>query len=127
MQTKVSHERNLDKIVVIGDKVLIRSKSHSGKTKSGLFLPPGVQEKEVVQSGYVMKTGPGYPVNLPSEDEPWQKSGEKIRYIPLQVREGDLAIFLQRDAVEVIYEGEKYFIVPQHSILLVERDEDFFE
>jgi hypothetical protein len=31
---------------------------------------------------------------------------------------------LQKGAVEVIYEGEKYYIVPQASILMLEREED---
>jgi len=51
---------------------------------------------------------------------------EKIRYIPLQAKEGDLAIFMQKGAVEVMFHGEKYFIVPHHSILLLERDEELF-
>lgn len=125
MQTKL--ENKLDKLIVIGDKILIKSKTPSEKTNTGLYLPPGVQEKEQVQSGYVMKAGPGFPVPLPSEDESWKKSEERIRYIPLQVKEGDLVIFLQRDAIEVIYQNEKYYIVPQHSILLIERDEGLFE
>ncbi|MEO8447433.1 MAG: co-chaperone GroES family protein [bacterium] len=125
MEQKI--ENKLDKLIVVGDKLLIKSKSLSDKTKTGLFLPPGVQEKEQVQSGYVMKTGPGYPLPLPSEDESWKKSDDKIRYIPLQAKEGDLALFLQRDAVEVIYQSEKYFIVPQHAVLLLERDPGFFE
>jgi hypothetical protein len=45
----------------------------------------------------------------------------------LQAKEGDLAIFLQKGAVEVIYENEKYYIVPQYSILLLERDDALFE
>jgi chaperonin GroES len=117
----------LEKLIVIGDRVLVKSKSPAEKTRSGLFLPPGVHEKEMVQSGYVMKAGPGYPIPLPVEDESWKRADDKIRYIPLQAKEGDMAIFLQRDAVEVIYEGDKYFIVPQHSILLLERDEGMFE
>ena len=123
-------ERNkLGNIIIVGDKVLIKPKSPTDKTKSGLFLPLGVQEKEVVQSGYVMKVGPGYPFPIPSEDieEPWKKTEEKINYIPLQTREGDLAIYLQKGAVEVLYEGEKYFIVSQHSILMLEREDDLFE
>lgn len=124
---QIKHENKLDKLIVIGDKILIKSKTPSEKTNTGLYLPPGVQEKEQVQSGYVMKAGPGYPVPLPTEDESWKKSEERIRYIPLQVKEGDLAIFLQRDAIEVIYQNEKYYIVPQHSILLIERDEGLFE
>ncbi len=121
--------KKLEKILIVGDRVLIQPKSLSEKTKSGLYLPPGVQEKEVVQSGYVMKVGPGYPIPLPSEDidEPWKKIDDKINYIPLQAREGDLAIYLQKGAVEVLYEGEKYYIVSQHSILMLEREEDMFE
>lgn len=119
-------ENKLDKLIVVGDKILIKSKSPSEKTNTGLYLPPGIQEKEMVQSGYVMKTGPGYPMPLTADDESWKKTEDKIRYIPLQAKEGDLAIFLQRDAVEVIYKNEKYFIIPQHSILLLERDEDLF-
>ena len=38
---------------------------------------------------------------------------------------GDLAIFLVSGATEVMYEGEKYFIVPQSAILMLEREEDF--
>ena len=119
---------NLDKLVVVGDRVLIKPKSQSDKTKSGLFLPPGVQEKEKIQSGYILKVGPGYPLPSPGEDydEPWKQPDEKVKYIPLQVKEGDLAIFLQKGAFEVIYNAEKYFIVPQHSILMVERDESLF-
>jgi len=123
-------ERNkLGNIIIVGDKVLIKPKSPTDKTKSGLFLPLGVQEKEVVQSGYVMKVGPGYPIPISSEDieESWKKADEKINYIPLQTREGDLAIYLQKGAVEVLYEGEKYFVVSQHSILMLEREDDLFE
>ena len=120
-------ENKLDKLIVVGDKILIKSKSPSEKTNSGLYLPPGIQEKEQVQSGYVMKTGPGYPMPLTADDESWKKTEDKIKYIPLQAKEGDLAIFLQRDAIEVIYKNEKYFIIPQHSILLLESDEELFE
>lgn len=125
----VTADNKLKKLIVVGDRVLIRPKTSDDQTKGGLFLPPGVQEKEKIQTGYVIKVGPGYPIPLPSddEDEPWKDPEEKIKYIPLQVQEGDLAIFLQKGAYEVQYDGEKYFIVPQHSILMVERDEDLFE
>jgi co-chaperonin GroES (HSP10) len=61
---------------------------------------------------------------LPVEREPWQSEEEQVKYIPLQAKEGDLAIFLLSSATEVMYEGEKYFIVPQSAILMLERDED---
>ncbi len=113
-------------LIIIGDRVLIKPLADEGKTKSGLYLPPGVKEKEVVQSGYIMKIGPGYPVPQSQDDfdESWKrKNEENVRYIPLQVKEGDLAIFLQKGAVEIVYREEKYFIVPQHLILMVEREE----
>lgn len=125
----ISSENKLNKLIIVGDRVLIMPKTSTDRTKTGLYLPPGVQEKEIVQSGYVMKVGPGYPIPAPSDDidEVWKASDEKTKYIPLQAKEGDLAIFLQKYAVEVMYEGEKYYIVPQHSILMLERDDDLFE
>lgn len=125
---KLTSDNRLKKLIVVGDRVLIRPKKSSDKTQSGLFLPPGVKEKEKVQTGYVIKTGPGYPIPLPAEeDEPWKDKTDEIKYIPLQAKEGDLAIFVQNGAVEVNYENEKLFIVPQASLLLLERDEDLFE
>ena len=115
----------LNKLIVVGDRVLIKPKSEDSKTSGGLYLPPGYKEKEEVQSGYVMKTGPGYPIPTPQDDfdEPWKPKEDSIHYIPLQVQVGDLAIFLKKGAVEVHYSGEKYFIVSQYSILLLERDD----
>ena len=40
-------EQKLDKIIMVGDRVLIKPKSPVDKTKSGLYLPPGVQEKDI--------------------------------------------------------------------------------
>ena len=116
--------KNLDNLIVVGDRVLIKPVSDSGRSRGGLYLPPGYKEKEEVHSGYIIKTGPGYPIPLPNEDfdEPWKNKEENTYYIPLQAKVGDLAIFLKKGAVEFLYKNEKYFIVSQHSILLLERD-----
>jgi len=122
---RVTPNNKLKKLIVVGDRILIKSRKVEDKTSSGLFLPPGVQEKEKIQSGYVMKVGPGYPIPVPTEeDESWKEIEDQIRYIPLQAKEGDLAIFLQKEAFEVQYEEEKYFIVPQSAILMLEREEE---
>jgi co-chaperonin GroES (HSP10) len=117
----------INKLIVVGDRVLIKPKSEANKTGGGLLLPPGYKEKEEIQSGYVVKTGPGYPIPMPSDDmdEPWKHKSKEdtVNYIPLQAIVGDLAIFLKKGAVEIQYHNEKYFIVPQHSILLLERDD----
>lgn len=122
---KITADNRLKKLIVVGDRVLIKPKAYTDKTASGLYLPPSVQEKEKIQSGYVIKVGPGYPLPLPAdEDDVWKGKEEQVKYLPLQAQEGDLAIFLQKGAIEVIYEDEKYFIVPQASILMLEREED---
>jgi chaperonin GroES len=120
----ITADNKFKKLVVIGDRVLIRPSKPNERTDSGLYLPPGVQEKEKVQQGYIIKTGPGYAIPIPFDDEPWKNEDDKVKYIPLQAREGDIAIFLLSGATEVIYEGEKYFIVPQSAILMLEREEE---
>jgi len=120
----VTPDNRLKKLIVIGDRILIRPAKPNERTETGLFLPPGVQEKEKVQQGYVIKTGPGYAIPMPPENESWKSEEEQIKYVPLQAKEGDLAIFLMRAAIEVLYQGEKYFIVPQSAILMLEREED---
>jgi len=116
----------LDKVIIVGDRVLVKPKTTKDQTQSGLFLPPGVQEKEKVQEGYIMKVGPGYPIpaDYGFEEEPWNQEDEEVRYIPLQAKPGDLAIYLQRDAIEIFYHGEKYFIVPQVAVLMLVREDD---
>ena len=117
--------RNLDRFIVVGDRVLIKPQEESSRTSSGLYLPAGVTEKERVQSGYVMKSGPGYATSTEVEDEPWKESAGKVKYIPLQAKEGDLAIFLRKEAVEIEFDKEKFLIIPQSAILLLIRNEDF--
>jgi chaperonin GroES len=124
MSLHVTADNRFKKLVVIGDRVLIRPSKPNERTDSGLYLPPGVHEKEKVQQGYVIKTGPGYAIPMPVDDEPWKNQDDQVKYVPLQAREGDIAIFLLSGATEVIYEAEKYFIVPQSAILMLEREEE---
>ena len=53
----ITHDNRLKKLIVIGDRVLIKPTKPDERTASGLYLPPGVQEKEKVQQGYIIKTG----------------------------------------------------------------------
>jgi len=112
-------------ITIIGDRVLIRPDSSTDRTSHGLYLPPSVGEKEMVQAGHIIRVGPGYPIPNPnySEDEPWAPKREQARYIPLQAREGDLALFLRKEAVEIEYNGERLLIVSQPAILMLVREE----
>ena len=122
----ITNDNKLKKLIIIGDRVLIRPSKPNERTQTGLYLPPGVQEKEKVQQGYIIKIGPGYAIPMPPEDEPWKNQEEQVRYLPLQAKEGDLAIFLLGGATEIMYQNEKYFIVPQSAILMLEREEDLW-
>jgi chaperonin GroES len=121
-------EKDLQKLIVIGDRILIKPKTPQSKTKSGLYLPPGVSENEKVQIGYVLKVGPGYPIpSVNDTDEPWKNRNEEPKYVPLQPREGDQAVYLQNSAIEIEFNKEKYIVVPQSAILLLLRDDGLFE
>src|SRR5450631_2364157 len=122
MALHITPDNKFKKLIVIGDRLLIRPAKANERTVSGLYLPSGMQDKEKVQQGYVIKTGPGYAIPTPVDDEPWKTEEDKVKYIPLQAREGDLAIFLVSGATEIMYEGDKYFIVPQGAVLMLERE-----
>lgn len=124
----VIEESDLEKFIVVGDRVLIKPKSPMEKTKSGLYLPPGVQEKEKIHDGYVLKVGPGYPIPAIQEaDEPWKDRAEEVKYVPLQPKSGDLAVYLQNSGYEIEFNKERYVIVPHSAILLLIRDSSLFD
>ena len=120
--------KELDKFLMIGDKVLVKPTNPQGKTKSGLLLPPTVQEGEKLQTGYIIKVGPGFPVPSHSDDyEVWKKKEDDIKYLSLQTREGDFAVYLQSAGFEILINDDKYLILPHSSILMLIRDEKLFE
>jgi chaperonin GroES len=121
---QITKENKLRKLVLVGDKVLIKPKNFNDKTKSGLLLPQTVLEKEEVHTGTIVQVGPGYPIpSFEDDNESW-KPQSKLKYLPLQAQEGDVAVFLQKGAYEVEYNDEKYLIVPHHAILMLVRDEE---
>jgi len=118
------------KIILVGDKVLIAPDQDSDQTAHGLYLPPGVKEKDKVQSGIVVNVGPGYGVPNPHfiDQESWSTTPkDPVKYLPLQAEEGDCALFLRESAIDVEYEGQKYLIVPHSAILMLIRRNDLDE
>ena len=121
-------EKDLNKFILIGDRILVKPRSNQQKTKSGLYLPPGVTENEKIHVGFVIKVGPGYPIpNISDTDEPWKNTGEAVKYVPLQPKVGDTAIYIQSNGWEIEFNREKYVILPQSAILMLIRDEGLFE
>lgn len=124
----VIEEKNFEKFIMVGDRVLIRPKNPQSKTRTGLYLPPTVQENEKLQSGYIVKVGPGFPIPaMTDEEEPWKEDTEEVRYVPLQAKVGDLAVFLNKSGYEIEFNKEKYIILHHSAILMMIRDEGLFE
>ena len=81
---KITADNKLKKLIVVGDRVLIRPAKASDKTETGLYLPPSVQEKEKIQKGYIIKVGPGYPLPMPAdEDDLWKGKDDQMKYFSL--------------------------------------------
>ncbi|MBT8487976.1 MAG: co-chaperone GroES family protein [Gemmatimonadetes bacterium] len=116
------------RLIVVGDRVLIQPEEGEDRTKVGLYLPQTAVDTQAVQGGTVLATGPGNPVSAPTEldEEPWKigNAGSQPRYMPLQAKIGDYAIFFRRASVEITFEGDRYLVVPQAAILALVREED---
>ena len=112
-------------LIVVGDRVLVKQEDLEKRTEVGLYLPQTVVEKEEVQGGRIVSTGPGMPLPQPqdTDDEPWRSVPSEPKYLPMQAEAGDYALFLMKSAVEIKFEGEKYLIVPHGAILVLIREE----
>jgi co-chaperonin GroES (HSP10) len=127
---RMSQDKEKKLLLVVGDRVLIRVEEGEERSKVGLYLPPTAVDNQAVQGGYIIATGPGLP--LPDfgdhADEPWRTSGiRETRFVPMQARPGDYALFFRKAAVELTFEGERYIVVPQSAILALARDDKEYD
>lgn len=115
----------LKRLIVVGDRVLVKPGEGEDRTKVGLYLPPTAIDNQAVQTGKVVAVGPGTPIGAPADldDEPWRIHSGEPKYLPVQAEVGDFAIFFRKAAVEITFEGEKYLVVPQAAILALVRNE----
>jgi chaperonin GroES len=116
--------KNDKRLIVVGDRVLIHVQEGEERTKVGLYLPPTAMDSQAVQGGTIVATGPGLPMPDPGEsgDEPWRTPLRETRFIPMQARSGDYALFFRKAAVEITFEGDTYLVIPQSAILALVRD-----
>lgn len=117
-------EESKKQLIVVGDRVLVAPEEGEDRSRVGLYLPATAVDAQAVQGGKVVATGPGTPISAPTEldEEPWKITGGEARYMPVQARVGDYAIFFRRAAVEITFEGSKYLVVPQAAILALVRE-----
>lgn len=113
------------RLIVVGDRVLVKVEDSEQRTRVGLYLPPTAVDSQQVQGGEIIATGPGHPMPDPGEsaDEPWKARTRETRYVPMQAKIGDYALFFRKAAVEITFENETYLVVPQHAILALVREE----
>jgi chaperonin GroES len=119
--------RNNKQLIVVGDRVLIEPEEGEERSKVGLYLPPTAVDNQAVQGGRIIATGPGLPLpDLGSEqyDEPWRVGGvsRETKFVPMQARAGDFALFFRKAAVEITFENERYLVVPPAAILALVRE-----
>jgi chaperonin GroES len=117
---------NDKELIVVGDRVLIRAEEGEERTNVGLYLPPTALDSQAVQGGTIVATGPGLPMPSPEAsfpDEPWLSPRAETRYVPMQARRGDYALFFRKAAVEITFEGARYLVVPQAAILALVRED----
>lgn len=110
-------------LIVVGDRVLVAPEEGEERSRVGLYLPASAVDNQAVQAGTIVATGPGTPISAPTEldEEPWKIGVGEARYMPVQARAGDYAIFFRRAAVEITFESRKYLVVPQAAILVLVR------
>jgi co-chaperonin GroES (HSP10) len=111
-------------LIVVGDRVLVQPEDGEERTKVGLYLPPTAIDSQAVQGGRIIATGPGLPMPdmAESNEEPWRMASRETRFVPMQARTGDYALFFRKAAVEITFDGERYLVVPQTAILALARD-----
>lgn len=116
----------LKDLLVVGDRVLVVPEEGEERTQVGLYLPATAVDARQVQGGRVVALGPGIPVAQadPTDEEPWKRQRREPRYMPMQALLGDYALFFRRAAVDITFEGKRYFVVPHDAILVLVRDSD---
>jgi co-chaperonin GroES (HSP10) len=119
---------NNKELIVVGDRVLVQIEEGEERTNVGLILPSTAVDSQAVQGGRIVATGPGLPMPDITEhsDEPWRTGtgSRQTRFVPMQARTGDFALFFRKAAVELTFEQQKYLVIPQTAILALVREAD---
>lgn len=118
--------RKNKQLLVVGDRVLVQLEDGEQRTKVGLYLPSTAVDSQAVQGGQIVSTGPGLalPDLADHGEDPWKTADSEpsARYVPMQARVGDFALFFRKAAVEITFENELFLVVPQSAILALVRD-----
>ena len=83
----------------LADRVVVEPKEAETKTASGLYIPDTAKEKP--QQGTVIAVGPG------------------TKDVEMEVKVGDVVLYVKYAGTEVSFEDKKYLIMKQSDILAI--------
>jgi len=94
-----------NKIIPLGDRVLISPITKNDKTASGIIIPD-TADKETPQQGTVVSAGEG-------------KMSDDGKVIPINVKKGDIVVFSKYGPDEIKIDDKEYYIISESNILAV--------
>ena len=93
------------KIKPLANYILIEPIKEEDKTQSGILLPE-TAEKERPEQGKIIACGPG-------------KKDKKGKFIPLEIKPGDVVLFTKYGPNEIKVKGKEYLIAKEDDILAI--------
>lgn len=92
------------KLKPLGNRVVVEPVEQEEVTAGGIVLPETAKEKP--QKGTVISVGPG-------------ERDDKGKYIPMDVKEGDVVLFAKYAGTEIKVDGKKLLILRESDLLAI--------
>ena len=92
------------KLKPLGNRVVIEPHEQEEITAGGIVLPETAKEKP--QKGKVLSVGPG-------------ERDDSGKYIPMDVKDGDMVLFAKYSGTEIKVEGKKLLILRESDLLAI--------
>lgn len=90
------------KIKPLGDRIIVKPKSHEEKTESGIILPDTAKEKPI--EGEVVAVGKG-------------RITDEGKLIELEVKVGDKVLYGKYSGTDIKVDGSEFLIMRETDIL----------
>ena len=88
----------------LGSRVVVEPVEQEEITSGGIVLPETAKEKP--QKGKILSVGPG-------------ERDDEGKYIPMDVKEGDMVLFAKYAGTEIKVNGKKLLIMKENDLLAI--------
>ncbi len=88
----------------LGGRIVVEPTEAEDITTGGIFLPETAKEKP--QKGTILSVGPG-------------ERDDKGKYIPMEVKVGDVVLYNKYAGTEIKVDGKKIIILRENEVLAV--------